>query len=73
VETSLAPHGCSRKVAEWILAHSTVVIAAKRAQQPFTHEWEPDFSEGEPDPRSLICGVCGREDDLWHIQIKKGN
>lgn len=25
------------------------------------HEWEPDFSEGEPSPDSKVCGLCGRE------------
>lgn len=25
------------------------------------HKWEPDFSEGEPEATSKICGVCGRD------------
>jgi len=28
---------------------------------PPPHEWEPDFSEGEPAHDSKICGFCGRE------------
>jgi hypothetical protein len=40
------------------------------------HQWEPDFSEGEPDPREPTCGVCGRADDLYHFkrpEFKKKN
>jgi hypothetical protein len=31
------------------------------------HEWEPDFSDGEPPLDSKTCGICGREDDLYHF------
>jgi hypothetical protein len=34
------------------------------------HQWEPDFSEGEPDPKEPTCGVCGRADDLYHFKRK---
>lgn len=34
---------------------------------PFMHYWEPDFSEGEPALNSKTCGLCGREDDLYHL------
>lgn len=39
-----------------------------KKQDPFMHEWEPDFSEGEPPVTSKTCGICGREDNLYHIK-----
>lgn len=45
-------------------AVSTVLGWIRDEAEAFHHQWEPDFSEGEPDPKDPTCGVCGRADDL---------
>ncbi len=36
-------------------------VARAEAKQIPPHEWEPDFSEGEPAVGSRVCGLCGKE------------
>jgi hypothetical protein len=52
-------HNRRKSIAPWV--EKTFLLLSQDSANilPEKHDWEPDFSEGEPNPNDLTCGWCG--------------
>jgi|SRR5579871_2792792 len=53
--------GCRRPPEGWWCSREPGHDGPCAARPIPPHDWEPDFSEGEPPVENGACGLCGRE------------